>query len=90
MATLSPEHLRLSYQQVLQAALKLPAAERLRLRAQLSEPTKVCLVGPTVTPSAIRRGRRLAKMIRAELADSLPEGESLEQVMSRLRGSAWS
>lgn len=79
---------RLSWRQVLQAVQELSPQEQRRLRAELAKMADVYLVRPTGNVAAIRRGRRLAKAIQAELA--VTASDSLEEAMIRLRGQSWS
>jgi len=79
---------RLSWQQVLQAVQQLSPQEQRHLRVELDETPGVHLVRPTGNAAAIRRGRRLAKAIQAELAATA--NDSLDEAMIRLRGQSWS
>jgi len=88
MTTLTHKRTKLTFQQVLQAAQELPPQDQRRLRDELAKLADVYLVRPTTTAAAVQEGRRLAKAIRAELADS--PTASLDEVMARLRGQAWS
>jgi hypothetical protein len=86
MTTLTHKRTKLTFQQVLQAAQELPPQDQRRLRDELAEWAGVYLVRPTATAAAVQEGRRLAKAIRAELADSATA--SLDEVMARLRGQS--
>lgn len=88
MTTLTRKKDRPTYRQVLQIARKLSPAEQRRLRDELAKSTGVQLVRPNASAAAIRQGRRLAKSIRAELADSVTA--SLDETMRQLRGRSWS
>ena len=77
-----------AYRKILEAARELPPAEQRRLRDELAGMVGVQLVRPAATPAAIRRGRRLAKAIRSELARTTKG--SLDDAMRNLRGRAWS
>jgi len=88
MATLTRRKSRLSWQQVLRAVQELSPQEQRRLRDELAKSAGVYLARPTGNPAAIRRGRRLAKAIQAELA--VTAASSLDETMTRLRGQAWS
>ena len=88
MATLTRRKTRLSWQQVLQVVQELPPPEQHRLRDELARSPGVYLVRPTGKVAAIRRGRRLAKAVQAELAATA--SDSLDETMTRLRGQAWS
>ena len=79
---------RLSWQQVLQVVQELSPQEQRRLRAELEKTAGVYLVRPTGNATAIRRGRRMAKAIRVELATAA--NDSLDETMTRLRGQSWS
>ncbi len=48
----------------------------------------IYLARPTRNPAEVERGRKLAEEVRKEL--DVLNSESLDQVMSRLRGRAWS
>lgn len=88
MATLTHRKPRLSWHQVLQAVQDLSPQEKRRLRAELEKSAGVYLVRPTGNTAAIRRGRRLAKAVQAELA--VTASDSLDETMIRLRGQSWS
>ena len=88
MATLTHRKSRLSWQQVLRAVQEMSPQEQRRLRAELEKSAGVHLMRPTGNAAAIRRGRRLAKAVRVELA--VTAGDSLDEAMIRLRGQAWS
>jgi hypothetical protein len=88
MATLTRRKSRPSWQQVLRAVQELPPQEQRRLRDELAKSAGVYLARPTGNAAAIRRGRRLAKAIQAELA--VTAASSLDETMTRLRGQAWS
>ncbi len=59
-----------------------------RLRDELAKMVGVQVVRPAATAAAVRRGRRLAKAVRAELAKSVTG--SLDETVRSLRGRAWS
>jgi hypothetical protein len=88
MATLTRRKSRPSWQQVLRAVQELSPQEQRRLRDELAKSAGVYLARPTGNAAAIRRGRRLAKAIQAELA--VTAASSLDETMTRLRGQAWS
>ncbi len=88
MAILTRRKPRLSWQQVLRAVQDLSPQEQRRLRDELAKSAGVYLARPTGNAAAIRRGRRLAKAIQAELA--VTAANSLDETMTRLRGQAWS
>jgi len=88
MATLTRRKSRPSWQQVLRAVQELPPQEQRRLRDELAKSAGVYLARPTGNAAAIRRGRRLAKAIQAELA--VTAANLLDETMTRLRGQAWS
>jgi hypothetical protein len=79
---------RLTYHQVLEQVLALPAADQKRLRAELDKIGRVYIVEPNGSPEAVRRGRRLAAEIRKELAGK--NLGTLDETMIRLRGRSWS
>jgi hypothetical protein len=79
---------KLSLQQVLQAVQELSPQEQRRLRDELAKSAGIYLVRPTSNAASIRRGRRLAKAVQAELA--VTAGDSLDEAMLRLRGQSWS
>lgn len=68
MTTLTPKRKTPSYRQALKVVRALTPAEQLRLRDELAERLGVRLVRPATSATAIRRGQRLAKAVRAELA----------------------
>lgn len=88
MSTVTRKKTKPAYQKILEAARELSPAQQRRLRDELAKMVGVRLVRPAITPAAIRRGRRLAKSIRSELAHA--KLESLESTMRNLRGRAWS
>jgi|GEM_PF-1824074 len=88
MTTATRKKTRPAYQKILEAARELSPAQQRRLRDELAKMVGVRLVRPAMTPAAIRRGRRLAKAVRAELAHA--KSESLDATMRNLRGRAWS
>lgn len=88
MATLIHKKPRLSWQQVLLAVQEMSPQEQRRLRAELEKSAGAYLVRPTANAAAIRRGRRLAKAVQAELA--VAAKDSLDETMIRLRGQSWS
>jgi hypothetical protein len=88
MTTLTRRKPQLSWQEVLQAVQELPPQEQRRLRAELEKSVGVYLARPTGNAVAIRRGRRLAKAVQAELA--VTASDSLDETMIRLRGQSWS
>ena len=88
MATLTRRKSRPSWQQVLRAVQELSPQEQRRLRDELAKSAGVYLARPTGNAAAIRRGRRLAKAIQAELA--VTAANSLDETMTCLRGQAWS
>jgi len=88
MTTLTRPKKRPTYAQVLEIARGLSPAEQRRLRDELAKSAGVQLVRPTASAAAQRQGRRLAKVIRAELADTVTT--SLDDAMRDLRGRAWS
>jgi len=77
-----------SYRQVLQIVRELPPADQRRLRDELARMVGIQLVRPTTTSATIRRGKRLAKAVRAELAKTTTG--SLDEAMQSLRGRSWS
>ncbi len=79
---------RLTYRQVLENVKALPPADQDRLRAELAKKRRVYILEPDLSPTAIRRGRRLAAEIRKELEGK--ETGTLEETMIRLRGRSWS
>ncbi len=88
MASLTRKKPKPSLKQLLAAVRELPPADQRRLRDELAKLAGVQLVRPASSAVAVRRGRRLAKTIRAELAKSITG--SLDETMSQLRGRAWS
>ncbi len=88
MATLTRKKTRLSWHQVLQAVQDMSPQEQRRLRAELEKSAGVYLVRPAGNAAAVRRGRRLAKAVRTELA--VTASHSLDETMVRLRGQSWS
>ena len=88
MTTLTPSKKRPTYAQILESARRLSPAEQRRLRNELAKSSVVQLVRPTGSAAARRQGRRLAKAIRAELAESVTQ--SLDETLRQLRGRAWS
>ena len=87
MTTLARSKTRPTYRQVLQAVKALSPDEQRRLRDDLAKLAGVQLVRPTGAPTAVRRGRQLAKKIQVELSAST---ETLDDAMLRLRGQSWS
>lgn len=87
MTTLPRRRNKPSYPQVLKAVESLTLAERLKLRDQLTHLLNVQLIRPSKSETAIRRGRRLARTVRAEL---IRTSGSLEESMTKLRGRSWS
>jgi len=90
MTTLTHPKKRPTYAQALAMARRLSPAEQRRLRDELARSSGVQLVRPNGSASAEarRQGRRLAKVIRAELAKSVTN--SLDETMRQLRGRSWS
>ena len=83
MTTLAHKKSKLTWQQVWQSVQMLSPQEQRCLRDELAKSAGVYLARPTGNAVAIRRGRRMAKAIRAELAAALMG--SLDEVMTRLR-----
>ena len=88
MTTLTRPQKRPTYAQVLEIARRLAPAEQRRLRDELAKSSGVQLVRPTGSTAARRQGRRLAKSIRAELAEAITT--SLDETLRDLRGRTWS
>ena len=88
MTTLTHPKKRPTYAQALAVARRLSPAEQRRLRDELARSSGVQLVRPNGSAEARRQGRRLAKVIRAELAESVTN--SLDETMRQLRGRSWS
>jgi hypothetical protein len=88
MTTLARPKKRPTYTQALDIVRRLPPAEQRRLRDELARSSGVQLVRPTESIAVRRQGRRLAKAIRAELAEAVTN--SLDEAMHDLRGRAWS
>jgi len=88
MTTATRKKTKPAYQKILEAARELSPTEQRRLSNELAKMAGVQLVRPAMTPAAIRRGRRLAKAIRSELARA--RHGSLDDMMRNLRGRAWS
>ena len=88
MATLTRKKAKPAYQKILEAARELSLADQRRLHDELAKMVGVQLRRPAATPAAVRRGRRLAKAVRAELAKSVTG--SLDETMRSLRGRSWS
>ena len=88
MTTLTRPGKRLTYAQVLEVARRLSPAEQRRLRDELEKLAGVQLVRPEESAAARRQGRRMARAIRAELAESV--SGSLDEAMGEMRGRAWS
>ena len=88
MTTLTRRKSKLTLQQLLDAARELPPVDQRHLRDELAKMVGLQLVRPTATPAAIRRGKRLAKAVRAELAKTTTG--SLDEAMQSLRGRSWS
>jgi hypothetical protein len=68
MTTLARPKKRPTYTQVLKIVRRLSPAEQRRLRDELARSSGVQLVRPSESTAARRQGRRLAKLIRADLA----------------------
>ena len=88
MATLTRPKKRPTYAQVLEIARRLSPAEQRHLRDELAKSSGVQLVRHNESAAARRQGRRLAKAIRAELAESV--AGSLDDAMHEMQGRAWS
>ena len=88
MTTLTSRKTKLSWHQVLQAVQELSPQDQRRLRDELAKSAGVYLARPTGSVAAVRRGRRLAKVVQAELVVSA--SDSLNETMIRLRGRSWS
>jgi len=88
MTTVTRPQKRLTYAQVLEVARRLSPAEQRRLRDELEKLAGVQLVRPEESSTARRQGLRMARAIRAELAESV--SGSLDEAMHELRGRAWS
>ena len=88
MTTLTRPRKRPTYAQVLEVARRLSPAEQRRLRDELEKLAGVQLVRPEESATARRQGRRMARAIRAELAESV--SGSLDEAMREMRGRAWS
>jgi hypothetical protein len=88
MTTLTRPRKRPTYAQVLEVARRLSPAEQRRLRDELEKLAGVQLVRPDDSSAARRHGRRMARSIRAELAESV--SGSLNEAMREMRGRAWS
>ncbi len=88
MATMTRKKAKPAYQKILEAAHDLSLADQRRLRDELAKMVGVQVVRPAATAAAVRRGRRLAKAVRAELAKSVTG--SLDETMRSLRGRSWS
>jgi hypothetical protein len=87
MTTLTRYRTRPTYRQVLQSVRELSPADQRRLYDELVKLSGVRLERPAGTSAAVRRGRRLAKTIQAQLAASTG---TLDEAMQRLRGRSWS
>ena len=87
MTTLTRPRKRPTYAQVLEVARRLSPAEQRRLRDELEKLAGVQLVRPEESAKARRQGRRMARAIRAELAETV--SGSLDEAMRDLRGRAW-
>lgn len=88
MTTLARPKKRPTYTQVLKIVRRLSPAEQRRLRDELARSSGVQLVRPSESTAARRQGRRLAKLIRADLAEAVTN--SLDDSMRAMRGRAWS
>jgi hypothetical protein len=88
MAIMTRRRTKPTYTQVLQAVRELAPQDQRRLHDELAKLSGVYLAQPNSNAAAIRRGRRLAKVVQGELTTAL-DG-SLEETMTRLRGQAWS
>jgi hypothetical protein len=88
MTTVSRRKSTPAYRTILEAARQLSPAEQRRLRDELANVAGVQLVRPVATSDAVRRGRRLAKAVRAELTRSVTG--ALDETMHGLRGRSWS
>jgi hypothetical protein len=88
MTTLTRKKSKLTWQEVWQSVQMLSPQEQRRLRDELAKSAGVYLARPTGKAAEIRRGRRLAKTLQAELAAA--SMDSLDETMTRLRGQAWS
>jgi hypothetical protein len=77
MTTLTRKKNKLTWHDVLRSVQMLSPQDQRRLRDELAKSAGVYLVRPTGNAATIRRGRRLAKTIQAELTaasmDSLDE-----------------
>lgn len=72
MTSLTQKKPNPTLRQLLAAVHDLSPAEQRRLRDELAKLTGVELARPSQNAAAIRRGRRLAKAVRAELSRSAP------------------
>ncbi len=88
MTTITRPQKRPTYAQVLEVARRPSRTEQRRLRDELEKLAGVQLVRPEKSAAARRQGRRMARAIRAELAESV--SGSLDEAMRELRGRAWS
>lgn len=88
MASLTRKKSSSTLRQLLAAVRELSPAEQRRLGEELAKMAGVSWVRPNQDAAAIRRGQRLAKVVRAELATSAVG--SLDVTMRRLRGRSWS
>ncbi len=88
MTTLTRPRKRPTYEQVLEVARRLSPAEQRRLRDELERLAGVKMVRPNESAAARRQGRRMARAVRTELAESV--SGSLDEAMHELRGRAWS
>ena len=88
MTTMSRRKTKLGYRIILEAARELSPAEQRRLRDELAQIAGVQLVRPSGATATVRRGRRLGKAVRAEIAKS--GNGSLNETMRSLRGRSWS
>ncbi len=59
-----------------------------RTPGKRSASRSIFLVRPSRDPAAIERGKQLATLVRQELA--VLNNKSLDEVMSHMRGRAWS
>jgi hypothetical protein len=87
MATYPRKHP--SYREVLEYARQLSRKDQQRLREELAKSTSVKLVLPSNDPNVIHSSRLLAKDIRKTVQDATKK-QSLDDVMSQLRGRSWS
>jgi hypothetical protein len=88
MTTLTRPRKRPTYAQVLEVARRLSPVEQRRLRDELEKLAGVQLVRPEESAMARQQGRRMARTVRAELAESV--SGSLDEALREMRGRAWS